>query len=271
MKADKEHGWQKSGPNRNGDREEPYPDRPRRDPLQYLNYELLDSCDPQAFQATKPYPYWNPQGVLTAEGFRRLVDTLPTTDVMQPFFNVQRKHGQDPHDRYTLEYDRHSKVSDDWKAFIAELRGPRYGKWLRGMFGRQRLRLNFHWHYAPAGASVSPHCDSPRKLGSHIFYLNEAPDWDPSWGGETVVLDDGGRFSPKSAPKWEDFPPGIAAETLGNRSFLFARCGNSWHGVRAIRCPEGKLRKVFIVVVNDIALSMFHEAKVRITGRAATY
>jgi hypothetical protein len=244
---------------------------PAQGPLQYLNYELLESFDPGAFQATSPYPFLNPQGTLTPEGYRRLLDTMPTLDVMQPFFGVKRKHGQEAHDRYTLEYDRHSRVSDDWHAFIAELRGPRYGEWVRAMFGRRMLRFNFHWHYAPAGASVSPHCDSPRKLGSHIFYLNEEPDWDPAWGGETVVLDDGGRFSNKSAPRWEDFPPGTPAQTMGNRSFLFARRGNSWHGVRAIHCPEGKYRKVFIVVVNDVVLSTFHEAKVRITGRAATY
>jgi hypothetical protein len=41
---------------------------------------------------------------------------------------------------------------------------------------------------------VSPHCDSPKKLGSHIFYLNTKEDWDPSWGGETLILDDGGRL-----------------------------------------------------------------------------
>jgi hypothetical protein len=35
---------------------------------------------------------------------------------------------------------------------------------------------------------------------------------------------------------------------LGNRSPLFARKEHSWHGVREIRCPEGHMRKVFIVV-----------------------
>jgi hypothetical protein len=37
---------------------------------------------------------------------------------------------------------------------------------------------------------------------------------------------------------------------FGNRSLLFARQGNSWHGVREIRCPEDRMRKVFIVVID---------------------
>ena len=52
-------------------------------------------------------------------------------------------------------------------------------------------------------ATCSPHCDAVWKLGSHIFYFNE--DWNPGWGGETLVLDDGGRFSRRSAPDFDDF------------------------------------------------------------------
>ena len=38
---------------------------------------------------------------------------------------------------------------------------------------------------------------------------------------------------------------------MDNRSLIFGRKGNSWHGVRDIRCPEGVFRKVFIVVFQD--------------------
>jgi hypothetical protein len=50
-----------------------------------------------------------------------------------------------------------------------------------------------HWHYTPAGKSVSPHCDSFNKIGSQIFYFSTPEDWDRSWGGETVILDDKGH------------------------------------------------------------------------------
>ena len=39
---------------------------------------------------------------------------------------------------------------------------------------------------------------------------------------------------------------------VGNDSLLFKRGEHSWHGVRELRCPEGRMRKVFIVVVNRL-------------------
>jgi hypothetical protein len=81
--------------------------------------------------------------------------------------------------------------------------------------------------------------------------MNTRKDWDPAWGGETVILDDGGRFDLESSPAFEDFDRAHRAETMDNRSILFGRRGNSWHGVRPIECPEGALRKVFIVVFED--------------------
>ncbi len=112
------------------------------------------------------------------------------------------------------------------------------------------LAVRFHWHYTPASCQVSPHTDSKKKLASHIFYLNDETDWDPAWGGETVILDDGGRLPRRSAPRFEDFEGGRSAETLGNRSLLFMNGPHAWHGVREVACPEGALRKVFIVVVD---------------------
>src|SRR5262249_38079522 len=85
---------------------------------------------------------------------------------------------------------------------------------------------------------------------SHIFYFNREAEWDPSWGGQTLILDDGGRLKRKSAPSFDDFDSAIEAETLGNRSLLFAREGQSWHGMRKIECPDHAMRKAFIVVVN---------------------
>ena len=74
---------------------------------------------------------------------------------------------------------------------------------------------------------------------------------------ETVILDDGGRFDLESSPAFEEFDRAYPAQTMGNRSIVFGRRGNSWHGVRAITCPEGAFRRVFIVVYED-----FHPRKV---------
>jgi hypothetical protein len=68
-------------------------------------------------------------------------------------------------------------------------------------------------------------------------------------------LDDGGRFSHDSRPRIEDFEGSVEAECLDNKSFIFRRTLHSWHYVKKINCPEGALRKVFIVVVDDQRLS----------------
>jgi len=67
-----------------------------------------------------------------------------------------------------------------------------------------------------------------------------------------VILNDNGRLNTESAPSFDDFDEEIPAETMDNRSLIFGRKGNSWHGVREIHCPEGVFRKVFIVVFQDV-------------------
>jgi hypothetical protein len=219
--------------------------------MKYINEAVMKGCDATAFQTQRPYPWLNPEGFLTADGFERLVATLPQPELFDKRFGEKRKHGQAPHDRLALEYDPALPLAEPWRQFIAEITSPAYRSFLERMFGRGALRLVLHWHYTPNGCSVSPHCDARRKLGSHIFYFNTDKDWRPEWGGETLILDDEGRFVADSAPKFEDFPRIMPAKAIGNSSLLFMRREQSWHGVKEIRCPPDALRKVFIVVIED--------------------
>ncbi|MFQ5467270.1 MAG: 2OG-Fe(II) oxygenase, partial [Kiloniellaceae bacterium] len=192
------------------------------------------------------------KGLLTDEGHQRLVDTLPDVSMLEKSFGVARHYGQAPHDRFALEYDDSLDVADPWKEFVAELRGPRYRDFLRKVMGIKKFDINCHWHYATTGGAVSPHCDSRRKHGSHVLYFNTPDDWDPAWGGQTMVLDDHGRFNHGSNPDFEDLECVAASQTVGNYSLLFKRGEHSWHGVSELRCPPGHLRKIFIVVVNRV-------------------
>jgi hypothetical protein len=219
--------------------------------LTYLNLEQMQAIDPVAFRQATPYPWVNPAGFITEAGYQRLVETLPDRALFTQDFGYTRPGGQQSHDRYSLDYRRDLPVAEPWHAFVNELLGVEYRRFLERMLGRGSFRLQFHWHYTPRGCSVSPHCDARRKLGSHIFYLNTEEDWDPTWGGPTLILDDGARFETKSAPDFEDFDRITTAEALGNHSLLFVRRGNSWHGMRELTCPEQMLRKVFIVVIDD--------------------
>jgi hypothetical protein len=219
-----------------------------------LDPQRLAAVDPVRFRATQPYPWVGLDGPLTDAGYASLRALLPPLQIMQASFGRRRAHGQHPHDRYVLEYTENLPVAEPWHRLVAEFEADPYRSWLAELFGTRRIRLNFHWHYTPNGCSVSPHCDARHKLGSHIFYFNTAQDWEPAWGGETLILDDGGRLRRNSAPGFADFARSHSAPALGNRSLLFRRQGNSWHGVKPIDCPPGMLRKVFIVVINSDTL-----------------
>jgi hypothetical protein len=221
--------------------------------VEYIDAKALSAMDPSVFQHAEPFPWINPAGFLTDAGFARLVANLPDVSQFTSAIDAMRvrKYGQKNHDRFVLEYVDGIDIPLPWQELIDELRGDRYRAFIASLLGHRHFRFRFHWHYTPGSCSVSPHCDSRTKLGSHIFYLNTRPSWDPAWGGETVILDDHGRFDVDSSPAFEDFDSAVPAQTMDNRSLIFSRRGNSWHGVRAIECPEGALRKVFIVVFED--------------------
>ena len=218
--------------------------------MSYLNQDFLNRFDPRTFREADPYPWMNPEGMLTDAGYRELVKNMPDMSLFTPSFGVPRKYGQQSHERYILEYVDGLELPACWQAFVDELRGDTYRQFITDLLGRGNFRFRFHWHYTPKACSVSPHCDARGKLGSQIFYLND-DDWDTAWGGETVILDDKGRFPAQSSPAWEEFDAAMPAETAGNRSLIFGRRGNSWHGVRELTCPDGAYRQVFIVVFED--------------------
>lgn len=219
--------------------------------MAYLNLECLNALDPDTFHARKPYPWMNPAGIIHDAAYQRLVDSMPDISIFEKTFGQMRKHGQAPHDRYVLEYGKRTKLPLPWQEFVEELRQPPYRTFLQRSFGVPGVALRFHWMYTPSGCSVSPHCDSDKELGTHLFYFNTLKDWDPAWGGSTLVLDDGGRFAPDTAPSFESFVSETPSEFVGNHSLLFARTDRSWHGVRELRCPEGRLRKLFSVIVSS--------------------
>ena len=231
----------------------------------YLDFEKLEAIDASEFLATKPYPWVNPQGLLTDEGFDRLLHNMPDLDLFEKKFGYERIAGQKPHDRYSLEYTSNAAVPAPWQEFIAELCSDRYRNALARLFNARKINLRFHWHYTPNGCSVSPHTDSVREHGSQLFYFNSEDDWDPAWGGDTLVLDDGGRLKFETAPSLDDFANEIAAKSIGNYSMIFQRTRHSWHAVREIQCPEDRVRRVFIVVANPE--NLYRTIRDRVMGK----
>ncbi|MEP5764465.1 MAG: hypothetical protein ABJ308_07720 [Halieaceae bacterium] len=233
--------------------------------MKYIDIEKLRSLSLEDFLAIKPYPYYNSQGVLTETGFQDLLHNMPPLESFDDIFGKERRAGQAPHDRYSLEYKPDTEVPLPWKEFIGELCSDAYRNEITRLLGAKKIEFRFHWHYTPSGCDVSPHCDARREHGSHLFYFNSEEDWDPDWGGSTLVLDDGGRLSYDSAPALEEFDEVHEVQSIGNYSALMLRTDHAWHAVRPINCPEDRLRRIFIIVVNPD--SLFWKVRDRIVGK----
>lgn len=233
--------------------------------MRFINFDKLEQITREDFEAIKPYPYANEKGLLTDEGFQALLDNMPDLSLFAQNVGKKRRAGQAPHDRYSLEYAPDTPVPQPWQAFIRELCSDRYRKNISRILGAGKIGFRFHWHYTPAGCWVSPHTDSPREYGSHLFYFNAEGDWDPNWGGDTLVLDDGGRLDYDSAPRLEEFEAEIACKSIGNYSAIMKRTDHAWHAVRPIRCPPDKFRRLFVVVVNPD--SIFWKMRDRLIGK----
>ncbi|NND68770.1 MAG: hypothetical protein HKN19_14370 [Halioglobus sp.] len=232
--------------------------------MKYLDIEKLKALTNEEFLAVKPYPYHNGP-LLTDEGFAELLENMPPLEMFDGIFAKERRAGQAPHDRYSLEYSPGLDVPAPWKAFIDELCSDDYRNEIQRLLGARKVDFRFHWHYTPTGADVSPHCDARREHGSHLFYFNSEQDWDPAWGGATLALDDGGRLDYNSAPGYEEFDDIIEFNSIGNYSALMLRNDHGWHAVRPIDCPEDRLRRVFIVVC--IPNNLFWKVRDRLIGK----
>jgi hypothetical protein len=222
--------------------------------MHYLNYERINALSAEAFQAQRPYPWVNIQGTLTPEGFEQLRTTMPDISQFERQVGIKRGHGQGYHDRAILHYHPGLNLPEPWKDFIAELKSKPYEVFLRRMLGvapHRQLILSIEWYYAWQGCGVSPHCDAHRKVATHIFYFNTEADWESSWGGRILILDDGGRFKAHSGPSFEELQVAQSLDPRGNASLFFQRTEHSWHGVRPLESPHPDiLRKLFIVTTN---------------------
>jgi len=218
--------------------------------MNYLNREVLEGVSSEKFQKAQPYPYAHIDRSLTAKGYERLCETLPAVEKFDKHDGMRRGHGQMPHNRFMLHYKAGLELPEPWQEFLDELRGDYYQQFLRRLLGPRTYIPTFSWHYAWGGCSVSPHCDAARKRATHIFHFNDESDWNPAWGGQTLILASAKPIPTHSAPTFDELTVAAAHGPAGNGSLLFQRTTVSWHGMKPLRCPEGKLRKIFSVTLN---------------------
>ena len=225
--------------------------------MEYLNRNCLAGVSSEVFRKQHPFPWLNMPKILTDAGFRRLCENMPDLSLFNRDEGQTRAYGQAPHDRYSLHSRAGLVLPQPWMDFLSELQGEAYQTFLRCMLGSGSFLLTFEWHYAWRGCSVSPHCDAARKIATHLFYFSRE-DWDPAWGGQTLVLDDSERrYRTHSAPSFDELRVAASSEPSGNNSLLFQRTPHSWHGVRPLNCPSGTMRRLFKVTVNKLDLQVW--------------
>ena len=219
--------------------------------MKYLNFDVLESIDAAKYRTQLPFPYIDFHGPLYEDAYQALV-TAPDVSLFEKQFGIERSHGQKFHDRYFLAYTQSLPIAKPWKEFIEELSSDRYRSFLERLFNIKRGTYNFvfSWNYMPRDTCITPHCDTYRKIGSQLFYLNTSDTWNTEWGGQTLALNDDGKRSPYTGPALSEFDKIFTSKSVDNNSFIFTRTDHSWHAVDTIQCPDGLLRKMFSVVAN---------------------
>lgn len=215
--------------------------------MKFLDTNALAQVDARAFQSRHPFPWMNPHALICNEGFEQLRSELPELSL----FKLDPHYARDKRakNRWELFYEENLSVPGCWRTFIAELSGPAYGAFIKRLFGEINFRLRFQWHFCADGFYVLPHCDSAKKLASHLFYLNTSSDWRAEWGGETLLYPNNKPFDPRETRAFEDFPESIKSNYLDNYSLIWSNTPNSWHSVETIHCPDDAMRKLFTVII----------------------
>lgn len=228
----------------------------------FIDLEQLNSLPVDEFRRRTPFPWFEISRFLTPSGFEALHQTFPHLELFEKHVNQTRAYGQRPHNRYYLAYEasiyhprkssgagivQRNDLSQEWTMFIEELQTSEpYLQMIRSLFELSSFRIRFAWHMGFKDSEVSPHVDSSSKAGTHILYFNTRQDWEPAWGGSTLVL--GNKQSTSDSPDFTDFAQTVQIENVGNRSFLFKNGSNAWHGMKPLQSPQGVYRRTFNII-----------------------
>ena len=161
-----------------------------------FNWNNLDKISKEHFTRNKVFPYIEIDEVINKNEYLSLLNNMPDIQFFYENKGEERRDGTKPHSRFGYGGWNHKnlEISKYWKNFIDEILSKKYKKFLARLFDTNDFALRFMWHYAGEGQSVSPHYDSNRKLGSHIFYFN-AEDWDKDWGQTVLCFDKSKKLS----------------------------------------------------------------------------
>lgn len=217
--------------------------------------QLSDPIHVQEFKEKKPFPSVVYHDLIPANAYNKLKNEFPDNSF---FIEQHEKYrgSQRPHDRFYLCLSEeatlpgqilHQDLPVIWQKFIESFQSSSYQEYIHRLTGEIPSRIRFAWHRSHLNSEVSPHIDVIQKLGTQIFYFNDADDWNPEWGGNTLLLSK--CRVQKDNPDFHEFDSRLVIDMMKCQSLFFTRTGSSWHGVEKLNCPENYFRNTFNVIL----------------------
>ena len=113
---------------------------------------------------------------------------------------MKRGHGQAPHDRYILHYRPGMELPVAWRNSSPKLQGELYQSFLQKDARAAKIHPNDGMVLRLAGLFRFTPLRCAAQAGNTYFLFNTEDDWEENWGGQILMMDDGGRYKPHSAP-----------------------------------------------------------------------
>src|SRR5262245_3888601 len=109
-----------------------------------LDLQRLAAVDVEAVRRQKPYPFLHAERLLTDDGYDRLRRALPDQSRFSAVFGRRRPHGQQYHDRYSLQYRRWQSYPEPWPEMIGAIEGETYRRFVQRVIGHSDFVLHYH-------------------------------------------------------------------------------------------------------------------------------
>jgi hypothetical protein len=222
---------------------------------------------------TQHFPFFILDNYVDQSLYEKLSEEFPSTEELSISasnrFFINNRHLEDagmkkaflkdrPAWRKVLEVLSSQEFMDDFSAyirpklfrhrFLGACRKWRKEKALMPPFDRA-VQLTYQWGGMRPGSYLNPHTDKAAKLATFIWHFPE-PGWRDEDQGATLFM------TAKRAQhnmNWANFKLPFEeldvlerSEVKPNRLVMFAKTGNSWHGVPTVMCGEHVMRRAFI-------------------------
>ena len=231
----------------------------------------------------KPFFSFQKDSYLPFSLYQELKESFPDKSFFNPVsiygkatFNSDHDHDQDNFNKFCqanpvwddyIQFFRSSEFLDDAFEFL-----KKPIKMARGKDDEKRwilansdsldnsssdvipIDVGFEFSMLSGGAQLPPHTDAERKIFSLLLYFADE-DWKPEYGGGLEF------FHPKNFIDQWNFEnrkiPFDSLEKIGtipftaNRFLGFVKSGNSYHGLRPLKCPSGMYRKSLNINIVD--------------------